>query len=121
MGGQAASLGVSGLLHNSDVLPDDRRTESLWSQSLGRAIAGPLKGTALPSVPITDTSWAAWRARHPRTEVLSTQTGFQRDSGHDPHDGYDRVPRLMFEVHHRALVCPGSLPPGHRPAQGVLN
>lgn len=101
VGGQVASFGVSGLLYNSDVLLYDRRTESLWSQILGQAIAGPLKGTALPSVPITHTTWAAWQTRHPRTEVLSTQTGFQRDYGRDPYDGYDKLPRLMFDVQHR--------------------
>jgi hypothetical protein len=106
VGGQAASFGVSGLLYNSDVLLYDRRTESLWSQILGRAIAGPMKGTVLPSVPITHTSWAAWRVRHPRTEVLSTQTGFQRDYGRDPYDGYDKVPRLMFDVQHRDARLP---------------
>jgi Protein of unknown function (DUF3179) len=106
VGGQAASFGVSGLLYNSDVLLYDRRTESLWSQILGKAIAGPLKGTALASVPISHTSWAAWRARHPRTEVLSTQTGFQRDYDRDPYDGYDKVPRLMFDVQHRDARLP---------------
>lgn len=106
VGGEAASFGVSGLLYNSDVLLYDRRTESLWSQILGRAIAGPLKGTALTSVPIGHTSWAAWRARHSRTEVLSTQTGFQRDYDRDPYDGYDKVPRLMFDVQHRDQRLP---------------
>lgn len=106
VGGEAARFGVSGLLYNSDVLLYDRRTESLWSQILGRAIAGPLKGTALTSVPISHTSWAAWRARHPRTEVLSTQTGFQRDYDRDPYDGYDKVPRLMFDVQHRDQRLP---------------
>ena len=106
VGGQAASFGVSGLLYNSDVLLYDRRTESLWSQILGKAIAGPLKGTALASVPISHTSWAAWRALHPRTEVLSTQTGFQRDYDRDPYDGYDKVPRLMFDVQHRDQRLP---------------
>lgn len=106
VGGQAASIGVSGLLYNSDVLLYDRRTESLRSQILGKAIAGPLKGTALASVPISHTSWAAWRARHPRTEVLSTQTGFQRDYDRDPYNGYDKVPRLMFDVQHRDQRLP---------------
>jgi hypothetical protein len=101
VGGQDASFGVSGLLYNSDVLLYDRRTESLWSQIMGQAIAGPLKGTALTSVPLTHTSWAAWRTRHPGTEVLSTDTGFARDYSRDPYDGYDKVPRLMFEVRHR--------------------
>ena len=99
--GQAASFGVSGLLYNSDVLLYDRGTESLWSQILGRAVTGPLKGTGLRSIPLTHTAWAAWRSRHPRTEVLSSDTGHVRDYARDPYDGYDKVPRLMFDVQHR--------------------
>lgn len=68
---------------------------------MARAIAGPQKGSELTTVPITHTSWAAWRARHPRTEVLSTETDFERDYSRDPYDGYDKVPRLMFDVQHR--------------------
>lgn len=99
--GQTARFGVSGLLYNSDVLLYDRATESLWSQILGRAVAGPLKGTALTSVPLTHTSWAAWRERHPRTAVLSTDTGHPRDYTNDPYHGYDKVARLLFDVQHR--------------------
>lgn len=99
--GREASFGVSGLLYNSDVLLHDRGTESLWSQILGRAVAGPLKGTELQSLPLTHTSWSAWHERHPRTEVLSVETGFARDYARDPYDGYDKVPRLMFDVQHR--------------------
>jgi hypothetical protein len=100
-GGPAASFGVSGLLYNSDVLLYDRGTESLWSQLLEQAVSGPMKGTRLTPVPLTHTTWAAWRARHPRTEVLSTDTGQARDYARDPYAGYDTVPRLMFEVQHR--------------------
>jgi hypothetical protein len=100
-GGPAASFGVSGLLYNSDVLLYDRGTESLWSQLLEQAVSGPMKGTGLTPVPLTHTTWAAWRARHPRTEVLSTGTGQARDYACDPYAGYDTVPRLMFEVQHR--------------------
>jgi hypothetical protein len=101
VGGPAASFGVSGLLYNSDVLLYDRGTESLWSQLLEQAVSGPMKGTRLTPVPLTHTTWAAWRARHPRTEVLSTDTGQARDYARDPYAGYDTVPRLMFEVQHR--------------------
>lgn len=101
VGGRDMSFGVSGLLYNSDVLLYDRATESLWSQILGRAVTGPLRGTLLRPVPLTHTSWAAWHARHPRTEVLSTDTGFTRDYGRDPYDGYDKIQRLMFDVQHR--------------------
>lgn len=96
-----SSFGVSGLLYNSDVLLYDRGTESLWSQLLEQAVSGPLKGTQLKPVPLTHTSWADWRARQPRTEVLSTDTGHVRDYARDPYAGYDKVSRLMFAVQHR--------------------
>lgn len=101
-GGTVSSgFGVSGLLYNSDVLLYDRATQSLWSQILSTAISGPFNGTVLRPVPLTHTSWADWRRRHPDTAVLSTDTGFERDYGRDPYAGYDRVQRLMFEVQHR--------------------
>jgi hypothetical protein len=100
-GKQPASFGVSGLLYNSDVLLYDRGTESLWSQLLEQAVSGPMKATMLTPVPLTHTSWADWRSRHPRTEVLSTDTGFERDYERDPYAGYESVPRLMFDVQHR--------------------
>jgi len=99
--GREASFGVSGLLYNSDVLLYDRGTQSLWSQIMGRAISGPLKGTPLASLPLTHTSWADWRAREPATRVLSADTGNPRDYSRDPYEGYEAVPRLMFEVQHR--------------------
>ena len=100
-GKAVSSFGVSGLLYNSDVLLYDRGTESLWSQILEQAVAGPLKGRKLLPVPLTHTSWADWRKRHPRTEVLSTDTGHVRDYERDPYAGYDSVQRLMFDVQHR--------------------
>lgn len=97
----SGGFGVSGLLYNSDVLIYDRATQSLWSQILSEAITGPLKGTVLKPVPLTHTRWADWRVRHPTTQVLSTDTGFERDYTRDPYAGYDRVQQLMFEVQHR--------------------
>jgi hypothetical protein len=98
---RTSGFGVSGLLYNSDVLLYDRATHSLWSQILSTAISGQLKGQRLPPVPLSHTSWADWRRRHPGTEVLSTDTGHERDYGRDPYAGYDRVPRLIFDVQHR--------------------
>jgi hypothetical protein len=97
----ASDFGVSGLLYNSDVLLYDRQTQSLWSQILQTAISGPRKGSKLVAVPLTHTTWADWRRRHPATQVLSTDTGYTRDYGRDPYAGYDRVQNLMFEVQHR--------------------
>ena len=51
VGGQITRFGVSGLLYNSDVLLYDRRTGSLWSQIMARAVSGPMKWQVLTPVP----------------------------------------------------------------------
>ncbi|MEP7281315.1 MAG: DUF3179 domain-containing protein [Rubrivivax sp.] len=94
-------FGVSGLLYNSDVLLYDRATHSLWSQIIATAISGPRKGARLQALPMTHTTWADWRRRHPKTRVLSDDTGFGRDYDRDPYAAYANVPQLMFDVAHR--------------------
>ena len=51
VGGQITGFGVSGLLYNSDVLLYDRRTGSLGSQIMARAVSGPMKWQVLTPVP----------------------------------------------------------------------
>ncbi|GAB5500492.1 MAG: DUF3179 domain-containing protein [Pseudohongiellaceae bacterium] len=101
VGDQALTFGVSGLLYNSDVLMYDRNTESLWSQIMSEAVAGPLVGTPLPQLPVTYTTWSSWRERHPETKVLSRNTGFNRDYRRGPYGNYAATSRLMFDVSHR--------------------
>ena len=98
--GKPAIFGVSGLLYNSDVLLYDRQTESLWSQMIGTAIAGPQKGAKLEPIPTSHTSWADWLARHPETLVLSEETGHARDYQRDPYRGYGDSTRILFAVRH---------------------
>jgi len=98
----ALIFGISGLLYNSDVLLFDRNTESLWSQILAKAVTGPFKGTELPQLPATHTTWGEWRKRHPDTLVLSTDTGFGRDYRRNPYAGYERSRRLYFDVANQA-------------------
>ncbi len=94
----ALEFGVSGLLYNSDMLLYDRQTESLWSQLLGQAVSGALKGTRLNNIPLEHTSWADWRSRHPDTLVLSRETGYRRDYDRDPYAGYESETGLYFPV-----------------------
>ena len=101
-GESALLFGVSGLLYNSDVLLYDRNTESLWSQILGRAISGPLKGTLLPPLAATHTTWEKWVKKYPNTKVLSRETGFNRDYRQGPYEGYENSRRLFFKVSHSA-------------------
>lgn len=70
--GREIRLGVSGKLIMNALLMYDRETESLWSQFLGKAVAGPLEGTELELVPSQLTDYGSWAALHPDTLVLDT-------------------------------------------------
>ncbi len=48
----------------------DRQTESLWSQFLGEAIEGQLKGTKLELVASQLTTWGSWKEEFPATLAL---------------------------------------------------
>jgi hypothetical protein len=48
----------------------DHDTGTIWSQPLGEAIVGPLKGTALELLPSTLIEWGEWKQRHPDTKAL---------------------------------------------------
>lgn len=91
-------FGVSGRLYRSNLLMYDHESESLWSQLAGAAVTGARTGTTLKTVPATVTTWAAWRGRHPDTEVLSMDTGTARDYDADPYAGYEATPDLAFPV-----------------------
>ena len=109
----ALSFGVSGLLYQSDVLLYDRETESLWSQVMSEAVVGTLKGTPLPQIPVFHTSWQDWLAKHPATQVLGLETGFERDYTRSPYEGYDQSQRLYFNVSNKA-------PSDYHPKERVL-
>lgn len=97
--GKAVEFGVSGLLHNSDLVLYDRSSNSLWQQITARAFAGKLRGQSLSTVPLTMTTWAEWLKQHPDTQVLSTDTGGTGNYGQaTPYGDYDKSERLMFPV-----------------------
>lgn len=104
---------VSGLLYESDVLLYDRQTESLWSQMLGAAVVGPFKGTELPQLPVFHTRWNAWQKRHPKTLVMSEETGVKRDYSNSPYSGYEKTRQLYFSVSRKA-------PKDYHPKEQVL-
>lgn len=96
--GQVLEFGVSGFLHNSDLVMYDRGTRSLWGQISGEAIAGPLAGTELQLVQATITEWSRWRDAHPETLVLSTDTGYNMRYAGSVYGDYAQSSRLMFPV-----------------------
>ena len=94
-------FGVSGLLYQSDVLLYDRKTESLWSQLMMQAVAGPRMGETMEILPIEHTQWATWKAQHPETSVLSRHTGFSRDYDRNPYADYESTETTYFPVNHK--------------------
>ncbi len=67
----------------------DRRTESWWQQLTGEAVVGELTGARLNGIPAQTLSWADFKRAHPDGDVLSRDTGHDRDYGSNPYEGYD--------------------------------
>jgi hypothetical protein len=91
-------FGVSGLLYNSDVLLYDRHTDSLWSQIMKKGVSGSFAGVKLKQLPLSHTTWEAWKRQYPSTQVLSTKTGFSRNYENNPYTGYEKSRQLYFNV-----------------------
>jgi hypothetical protein len=95
--GETVELGVSGLLHNNDLIMYDRKTDSLWQQISGTAIAGPKRGSQLESVPVTMSLWADWKRAHPDAKVLAPP-GDPGNYGKVAYGNYASSDRLLFPV-----------------------
>ncbi len=98
IGGQVREFGVSGLLYQSDVLMYDRESESLWSQLEMKAVSGEETGEVLKWLPSEYMTWKSWRDKYPHGEVLSIQTGYNRNYGGNAYGGYFASDRTMFPV-----------------------
>lgn len=96
--GQTLEFGVSGMLHNSNVLLYDRTDNALWSQVGFEAISGPRSGQSLPHLPFDLTTFKDWSSRHPETTVVTFNTGHRRDYGTNPYQQYFSNDELMFPV-----------------------
>lgn len=94
-------FGVSGLLYQSDVLLYDKKTETLWSQLMMQAVAGPRMGEILKLMQLTHTTWKAWYKQHPNTAVLSRHTGYNRDYSRDPYGDYGKSRAIYFPIRNR--------------------
>lgn len=92
VGEEIVEFGVAGLLYNSSDLFFDRRPsddqESLWCPLMFEAVAGPLVGTQLRTLPHTVQTWELWRNEHQAGSVLSFQTGYSFNYDLNPFDLY---------------------------------
>jgi hypothetical protein len=107
--GQVLDFGTTGRLRYSNLIMYDRQTETWWQQATGEAIAGELTGTQLEFYPAAIISWGDFKTAHPNSQVLSRETGYPRDYGHNPYIGYDDVNNPPFL--YQGPITPGQLPP----------
>jgi len=95
---EEVEFGTSGKLYNSNLVMYDRKTDTYWTQIDGRAIVGELTGQELIPVSIDTVVWRDWKQAHPDSEVLSQDTGFNRQYGKDPYGNYYEDSFLIFPV-----------------------
>ncbi|MFV2062820.1 MAG: DUF3179 domain-containing protein [Chloroflexota bacterium] len=89
-------FGNTGKLRYSDMIMYDRATESWWQQATGEAIIGELTGARLDFVASQVLSLDDFAAAFPDGEVLSRDTGSDRDYGSNPFLGYDAADEQPF-------------------------
>lgn len=57
---------------------EDATTKSWWQQATGIAVAGPLKGQALPEIPSQQLTLAAWQRLYPHSPVMEPDTTYNK-------------------------------------------
>ncbi|MEP1231151.1 MAG: DUF3179 domain-containing protein [Litorimonas sp.] len=99
--GLSHKMGTSGFLYRSNKLMYDADTQSLWNTIKGEPVLGPLSGKdiALNHRSVVTTTWGKWKKLHPNTQVLSLNTGHNRDYGEGvAYHAYFSTDNLMFNT-----------------------
>jgi hypothetical protein len=109
--GRELTFGTTGNLRKSDLVMWDRQTESWWQQFSGEAIVGEQTGTRLEVIPSQLISFGEFRERFPDGDVLSRETGHERQYGSNPYRGYDSLNERPFLLDEEV---DGRLPPKQR-------
>ncbi len=87
--GKTLTFGTTGNLRKSNLVMWDRQTESWWNQIGSKALVGDLTGKKLTQIPSQTLAWGDYKKQFADGEVLSRDTGFDRDYGSTPYAGYD--------------------------------
>lgn len=101
--GETITLGISGLLHDSNHLLYDRRDgtgESLWGQLTASAMTGPAAAREgrLERLPAAVMRWDDWVERHPDTTVPEVSELVLKRYRELDYAGYARSGELRFPV-----------------------
>lgn len=92
------TFGVSGKLYQSCLVMYDRTDDSLYAQPWAEGIVGPAVNQTLERLPAVKTTLREWLAQHPDSQILSTQTGHQRNYQGYPYGTYYTDDQIIFPV-----------------------
>lgn len=95
---ERVEFGTSGKLWNSNLVMYDRKTNSLWSQVLAKAIVGEMTGAKLKILPSDQLLYGNWKKKILDGEVLSRDTGATRIYGFSPYGDYFSVTNLALSL-----------------------
>lgn len=102
---QGLKFRSSGLLYKGNLVFYDTKTESLWSQGLGKAIAGYFNNVSLELLPTTQIlTFKDIRINHYDAEVLSEDTGYFNNYSFNPYSGYlesEEIPDFISYINKR--------------------
>jgi hypothetical protein len=91
-------------INNGNALLRDEQTGSIWQQSTGQAIFGPLKGTQLKLVPSDELTAALWHSEQPSGRILQADAPYA--SQYDPKDWEKHVEKTPVVVDTRGSGIP---------------
>lgn len=96
--GKAEQFGVSGKLYESNLLMYDKSTESLWSQSIGTAVVGDRTEEKLTVYNSQLMTFGDFKNKWPNGQVLSIDTGHNRDYSFYPYRDYNDNEDIFFPI-----------------------
>ncbi len=76
MDGRTLHFRLAGI-NNGNAILRDEETSSIWQQSTGEAIFGPMKGRQLEMVPSSELTFAFWRREQPQGLVLRPDARYE--------------------------------------------
>lgn len=96
--GEILEFGVSGKLHNNDLVMYDRNTNTLWQQITGEALVGKHFGKVLKQISMGTQTWESFKKDNPNAVVLSRETGYSRNYNQYPYGSYETDKSVNFPI-----------------------
>jgi hypothetical protein len=95
LNGRTLYFNLAGI-NNGNALLRDRETGSIWQQSTGEAVFGPLKGQRLTVIPSDELTFALWQKERPNGLILRPDAAYA--ALYDPADWETHIARTHVVV-----------------------